>query len=420
MKLRYYVTALIVILACGLAAIGLLPVPRYHTDVVAMNDITEQLGANFDKVGPPDYWLPQVGGLNYAVVDADGTFMAATRRGLSENLFAAAAHGDTVIDITSHGQVVGKVIFWNDMENQLESQRETRQLLLVLTLLGIVGVCAVFLARVYVTILRPFNNMQDFARRIALGELDVPLVMDKHNTFGAFTESFDLMREELRIARENERAAIQAKRELVASLSHDIQNPVASIQAISELMEVTAPDPQRARLRTIREKSEQIQSLVTELFHTTLDELNSLSVTTVPFPSNALGEMIGKSDFEGKTHVGAIPGCLVRADPVRLSQVIDNVIANSYKYAGTEIDVTTDLATDGLTITLRDHGPGANAEEIPLLCEKYYRGTTSGSKNGYGLGLFIASNLMQRMGGHLVCANADPGFSVRLHLALAD
>ena len=65
--------------------------------------------------------------------------------------------------------------------------------------------------------------------------------MDRENVFGAFTESFDLMRHELRRARERERRASQSKKELVAKLSHDIKTPIASIRAVAEVMAVTPP-----------------------------------------------------------------------------------------------------------------------------------------------------------------------------------
>jgi signal transduction histidine kinase len=148
------------------------------------------------------------------------------------------------------------------------------------------------------------------------------------------------MRDELRRAKESERAAQRSKRELVASLSHDIQTPVASIKAVAELMEVTADDNERARLQTIQQKAGQIQMLVTDLFHATLEELRSLNVTPTPLPSDQISEMIKKSDYFDMVKIGEIPGCLLYADPVRLSQVVDNIIANSYKYADTEIDVS--------------------------------------------------------------------------------
>lgn len=114
---------------------------------------------------------------------------------------------------------------------------------------------------------------------MAAGNLDVPLEMDKQNIFGPFTESFDLMRSELKRSKKNEYLANQSKKELVASLSHDIKTPVASIQAITELMLVQQTDEAvRKSLTTINDKAKQITALVTDLFHASLEELQKLKV----------------------------------------------------------------------------------------------------------------------------------------------
>ena len=64
----------------------------------------------------------------------------------------------------------------------------------------------------YVTMIRPFRKLKGFAERIAGGNLDIPLEMDKRNLFGAFTESFDIMRSELKKARLAEAQAQQSKK----------------------------------------------------------------------------------------------------------------------------------------------------------------------------------------------------------------
>ena len=419
MRIRYYVLALFLILVLGILIIlFVLPVPERQVDITEINDITATLAADFDKLGTAEYSLPGSYDLDYAIIDAEGNLRAATRRGLSEDVYSAIQHGDMMVDITKDRQVVGKAIFWNDYQNQWTTYRRHVQVLVTCVLVASLGICAVFLFGLYQRILKPFGQMRGFAQRVAAGELDIPLEMDKLNAFGAFTESFDLMRDEIRRAKENERAAEQSKRELVASLSHDIQTPVSSIRAVAELMDVTANGHQRQKLQIIQQKAGQIHTLAADLFHSTLEELNSLNVNPVAFASDRLSKLIKEADYQSKAHIGIIPGCLVKADPMRLSQVIDNVIANSYKYANTDIDVYAEMDEQGLTLVFRDYGPGTDTEELPLLCSKYYRGKGADSKTGYGLGLFISRNLAERMGGKLECENAEPGFKVKVWLKL--
>lgn len=419
MRVRYYALALLMVLVLGIACIFVLvPVPKNQVDLARINDITATIASDFDKLGTESYLLPESKDLDYVVIDSRGNLLAATKRGLSENLNDAMKHGDLIVDITREGEIIGKVIFYNNSEAQWQDYRNRLQALVIAVLLVMAAVCGIFYYLIHREVLRPFQKMRGFAQRVATGDLDTPLEMDEANAFGAFTESFDMMREELRRARENERAAEQSKRELVASLSHDIQTPVASIKAVAELMEVTADEAQSQRLKTIQQKVGQINTLVTDLFHATLEELNSLSVNPLSFPSDQLIDILKKADYQDKTKVGEIPGCLLMVDPARLTQVMDNLIANSYKYADTAIDVSAAIIDEGLLITLRDYGPGADPEELPLLFTKYFRGKVAEGKNGYGLGLFISRYLIERMGGRLECENAHPGFAAKVWLRL--
>jgi len=418
MNLRNYVVALVAVLVLGVGgALFVLPAPQYRVDLTQVNNITETLAGSFEHVGTDGFPLPS-SDYDYAVIDNEGKLLQATRRGLSEDVNAALRQGDMVVDIVRDGQTLGRVIVHSEAEKQWAAYRTSLQALLIASLLALAAISAVFFVHLHRQILRPFKDMRAFAQRVAAGELDAPLVMDRRNIFGAFTESFDLMREELRRARENEQAAERSKRELVASLSHDIQTPVSSIKAAAEVMEVTADEANAQKLKTIQEKASQIQTLVTQLFHTTLEELDSLSVQPVPVPSDSISEMIKTADYQGRVMMGEFPGCLVQADPARLAQVMDNIISNSYKYAGTGIDVSAELDEGGLMLTLRDHGPGVADEDLPRLYIKYFRGASAEGKNGYGLGLFIANHLIERMGGRLECTNANPGFKTRIWLSL--
>ena len=267
---------------------------------------------------------------------------------------------------------------------------------------------------------QPFRKLQAFAKQVATGNLDIPLSMDKDNLFGAFTESFDLMREELRIAKENEHLANQSKKELVASLSHDIKTPVASIQSAMDLMFLKAEDERdRRRINAVNVKLEQINTLITDMFHATLEELQVLKVTPVEIASNEVTELIQYADYENRVAPFKIPSCLVLADPMRLQQTFDNIISNSYKYADTDIYLDSFLEEDFLVITIKDFGAGVGEEEIPLLFNKFYRAMHTEQAAGYGLGLYLSKYFMDHMAGDISCENQSDGFVVKLKLKLA-
>jgi signal transduction histidine kinase len=266
----------------------------------------------------------------------------------------------------------------------------------------------------------PFHRLKAFARRIAAGDLDMPLEMDKRNLFGAFTESFDLMREQLRTARENEYKVNQSKKELVASLSHDIKTPVASIMSAMDLMLVKAKDEKERRaIMSVTAKLTHIDALVTNMFHATLEELQALKVTSREIQSTEIIAFIKNADYKGCIDSLTIPDCIVLADPLRLQQVFDNIISNSYKHANTRIAVDAFVKNNKAIISVRDFGAGVPEEELPLLFNKFYRGKNAGQTEGYGLGLYLSKYFMEQMNGALTCANHPQGFVLTLSLKLA-
>lgn len=411
----------VAILLAGLMALAFVFRSRNETkiDIVAVNDITQSLAEKWDSLGSGR--LPGLQyKLDYVVLGTNGNVVCETRRGLNENINAAIGNRDTIVEIARNGRTFGKLILYNDTGAQWEQFRRN----LLVCCAGVI-VCLIFFLIGYSVfidrkIFRPFRRLQSFASHVAEGNLDIPLDMDKGNLFGAFTESFDLMRHELALARESERLANESKKELVASLSHDIKTPVASIKAVSEIMAVKTHDEnERRHLEIINSKADQINTLITNLFNATLEELQRLSVTAEEQPSLIIRDLIRDTDYDNKVTLSPIPECMILADRQRLLQVVDNIISNSYKYAGTSINVTAATKGRYLEIQFADFGHGVGTDEIPLLFHKYYRAKNASGKNGAGLGLYISKYLMNKMSGDIVCKNTEDGFAVTLKLLIA-
>jgi len=272
----------------------------------------------------------------------------------------------------------------------------------------------------YKRIIKPFQRLQYFAGRVAAGNLDIPLEMDRHNLFGAFSESFDLMRDELRLAKENENKANKSKKELVASLVHDITTPVASVRSAIDILRLKTGDAAEINiLDSANKKLEQIDTLVTNMFHATLEELQELKVMPSEQQSTGLYELIQQADYEKRARPFSIPDCIIQADPLRLQQVFDNIIKNSYKYASTDISINSFIEEEHLFIEIRDFGLGVSEKELPLITGKFYRGANTGKIDGYGLGLYLSKYFMEQMSGGLYPENYDEGFMVVIMLRLA-
>lgn len=342
---------------------------------------------------------------------------------------------------------------WSNMNDNFINGREQILHYLVVFWVIVLIIGYILIGVIYITQIKPVLEMENYASEIAKGNLDTALPIHRVNMFGGFTESFDLMREELKAAKERELAAEHAKRELVAELSHDLKTPVATIQATCEVLDMkyrknqqnledrlkeagTGEDKARIeadikenesmleKVGFISGKSDTINTLVQNVFRATLDDMDEIKVDPVEADSRIIENYFsGLTDYGNIILENHISECLVYIDKLRMEQVVDNVVGNSFKYAGTDIHVYFEELKDVpakngakisfIKIRIKDDGPGVPEEELPLVVEKYYRGSDVKEKNGYGLGLYLVKWYMEKQGGGMEYYN-DNGFVVEL------
>ncbi len=393
-----------------------LQTPSFSQDTVYVNEVVQSVTQGFNTISEHKNSTP----LDYVVLNQEEKVIYKTKAELSESINAAIAHRDTILDITIDNLVVGKVIIYNDGAQILQTHKKTTHIILSIAIIVHCAICIGYVSYLHFTMIRPFHKLKGFAERIAGGNLDIPLEMDRQNLFGVFTESFDIMRAELKKARIAEAQANASKKELVAKLSHDIKTPVASIKAVSEVgLAVKDNDKDKANYTQIIAKADQINTLVTNLFTATLEELQQLTVTPKNIESKQIKFLLENADYLHKASIPDIPKCLVYADSLRLQQVFDNIFANSYKYAKTEIVISVKQNENQMSIILEDFGGGVLQEELPMLKEKFKRGSNSENTEGAGLGLYISDYFMKEMHGELNIENGNHGLKVIVTLGLS-
>ena len=154
----------------------------------------------------------------------------------------AVSEGMITMPVNDGEKFLGTVVFPNP--SKVAIGRIIHRLILATILIILVMVISYifFIYYINLTVIKPFNHMKEFAGFIAQGRLDEPLIMDQNNIFGAFTESFDIMREELRASKQRETELKMKEKELVASLSHDLKTPVTGIRAICGVLSVKVQD----------------------------------------------------------------------------------------------------------------------------------------------------------------------------------
>ncbi|MCR4846119.1 MAG: HAMP domain-containing histidine kinase [Eubacterium sp.] len=360
-----------------------------------------------------------------------GAKIVITDTELCEEVINAYANDSLVMDFAPDGEIIGKIIYDDKLDSfNTEKSYFKKRMLVIWSVALIFGYLLMLL--VYLFLIRPVREFSKFSNEISKGNLDVKLPIHRGNMFDTFTESFDQMREELKASKEREIEAEKAKKEIMAELSHDINTPVASIQATCEVLDMqlsrreknSENDDFREKVGMISSKTETISKIMENVLHSTMDELDKIEINVREESS-----VIIESYFRNLQNYGNIimenhiPECLVNIDRLRMEQVIDNVVGNSHKYAGTDIHVSFSEVLDiiknskekceYIKIRIKDDGPGVSEKDLPLITDKYYRSEAAKNKKGYGLGMYLVDMYMKKQGGGIEYYN-DNGFVVEL------
>ena len=287
--------------------------------------------------------------------------------------------------------------------------------------------CAAFILLIFIylyyTVIRPFEKLNHFAYEVARGNLDSPLYYERKNLFGAFTWAFDNMRREVKKARACEKEAIENNKTVIATISHDIKTPIASIRAYAEGLAANMDSNTERRNRYISviiKKCDEVSGLTNDLFLHSLSDLDKLKMNPVRCQTRELIPDILGSIQEESTKLsikGDLPSTNIFVDPRRLNQVFENLINNSAKYSpDTGIDIFFETDNTDLTIHIRDYGKGMEEEDLPFAFDKFYRGKNAWGRPGSGLGLYIVKYIMEQMNGSVGLVNHNNGLEVILKL----
>ena len=307
--------------------------------------------------------------------------------------------------LINNGELEKANLVIDDLDNYLReiNNKFDPTLIIINATISSVFVIVVFLY-VYFSILRPFDKLKGFANQISAGNFNIPLNYEKSNYFGKFTWAFDSMRSEIIKARKCEAEAIENNKTVIASLSHDIKTPIASILAYSEALEANIESDYETRvkyLNVIENKAMEVKKLTDDLFLHSISEMDKIS-----FNSEKLDLVLllnnSINDFKANATINlneSLDFAYIMADKLRIAQIFENIINNSIKYANTKIDVSLKEDSEYYLVSFRDYGPGINDEEIPFIFEKFYRGKNSVGINGTGLGLYIVKYMIEKMNG---------------------
>lgn len=269
----------------------------------------------------------------------------------------------------------------------------------------------------------PLDILADGVREIGAGNLDYRIVYLENDEFAPICAEFNEMAERLRRSIDETQRHEESRKELMASLSHDLRSPLTAILAYVEgLLDGVAatPEKQKEYLLTIQAKAEQLRDMVSDIFLYSKMELEAFPVHCAPLRLDEalpalVRELAAEYAAKGLDVEAAVPPAPVTAlaDAELLRRCIVNILDNSAKYktaARGRAVLCAQTCESGVRLTVTDDGPGVPEEALGRLFDVFYRSDPARSSpaQGSGLGLAIVARAASRMGGHAAAHNAAP------------
>ncbi len=273
--------------------------------------------------------------------------------------------------------------------------------------------------------------------RLTSGELETEFPVDGRDEIAGLAKDLNRMAAALKRAEDRERQVDEARRDLIAAVSHDLRTPLAAVLALVEAVaDGVVPDKEtEARyLASARREIMNLGRLVDDLFDLVQIDagvlrLNLEVASLHDLASDTLSSFQPQARRKGVRLVGEVP---VDVDPVlanlpKLQRVLHNLIGNALRHtpAGGTVSLRAEPAAELVRVEVADTGEGILPEELPHIFERAFRGekvrgasaSETEASRGAGLGLAISRALVEAHGG-AIDVESEPGKGTRFRFTL--
>ena len=265
----------------------------------------------------------------------------------------------------------------------------------------------------------PLAELVDASRRVEAGDFTARV---RERVFGPrllreLLGTFNTMASHLEADEEH-------RRQLLADVSHELRTPLAVLQGGIEAIIDGVHPADEAHLAVLLDETHLLARLVDDLRTVTLAEAGTLALhresTDVGILVTEVAEAFQPQAQAASVRLVAevadeVP--LLDVDPVRIREVLENLLSNALRYApaGTAICLDARLAGDRVAFLVADEGPGIAPELLPHIFDRFVK---SDGSPGSGLGLAIARGIVEAHGGHIEAESDATGTRIRFELAV--
>ncbi|WP_421547747.1 ATP-binding protein [Pseudomonas sp. QD4] len=237
----------------------------------------------------------------------------------------------------------------------------------------------------------------------------------RRDEFGVLANDFNRMGSRLQ-------SLIGSQRQLLRDVSHELRSPLARLRIALALAERAEPAERERLWPRLTRECDRLEALISEILVLARVDADNASAEDVDLNA-LLGNLQKDAQLacpEQSVRIEAEPGLLLKGWPTMIERAMDNLLRNAQRFNpdGQSIEVLALRQGEKIVLSVRDHGPGVEAEHLGQLGEPFYRapGQTAA---GHGLGLAIARRAAERHGGSLILTNhPEGGFIASLELPL--
>ena len=312
--------------------------------------------------------------------------------------------------------IVARLMFVN-------TSHDLQLLLALLVFSGVVSV--VFSLWVAATVSERVSGVGQAIRELALGRYETRLRLRGGDEVASLAADVDLLAQRLQEAEHQRDQLERERRELTASISHDLRTPLASVRAMVEaLSDEVVDDPAEVEryYGNIRREVERLSRMIDDLFELAQIDAGALQLRTRALTLqevtaevvDAMQAQALRRDVTLAIEIDGEPPALP-LDGARIERAVANLVRNALEHtpSGGEIRVSVGADGEGVRLSVADGGNGVAADDLPHIWDRFYRGEKSrrrstGGADGAGLGLAIVRGIVEAHGG-TVAARSEPG-----------